>query len=104
MPLRAADAKRLIRRLLEEGIYRARPHAQGEMAKDGLTDVDAANVLRGGVVNEAEYENGEWRFGVRTQRMHFVVTFEPDPATPPGDEEDLSGTEIVVVTAWRIRP
>ena len=34
-----------------------------------LTTVDAANILRAGVVGEGEWENGGWRYQVRTPRM-----------------------------------
>jgi hypothetical protein len=53
MPLRATDARKLIRRLLDEGTFVSpgkNSHARKEMEKDGLTDVDAVNVLRGGTV------------------------------------------------------
>jgi hypothetical protein len=82
MTLRATDARRLIRRLLDEGKFippGAGSHARKEMEKDGLTDVDAVNVLRGGVVREAEWENGSWRHRVETAKMVFVVTFDPEP-------------------------
>jgi hypothetical protein len=38
------------------------------MTKDGLTDLDAVNVLRAGVVREAEWENGSWRHRVETPK------------------------------------
>ena len=40
MPLRETDARRLLRRLLAEGIFVVSPHARLEMKKDNLTDVD----------------------------------------------------------------
>ena len=58
------------------------------MEKDSLTTVDAANVLRAGVVEFGEEVNRTWRYRVRTQRMTFVVAFR-------------SETAAVVVTAWR---
>jgi hypothetical protein len=58
MPLRETDARRLLRRLLVEGVFVVSPHARIEMNKDNLTDVDVANVLRGGVVQPPEWENG----------------------------------------------
>ena len=64
-------------------------HALTELAKDGLTTVDATNALRGGVVEEAEWEHGTWRHQVRTLRTVVVVEFEDE-------------TEVVVVTAWRV--
>jgi hypothetical protein len=106
MPLRATDARKLIRRLLDEGKFiapGARSHARKEMEKDGLTDVDAVNVLRGGSVREAEFENGSWRHRVETPRMVFVAVFDPEPEKMPADDEDLGDVELVLVTGWRIR-
>ena len=106
MPLKAAEARKLIRRLLDEGRFvppGAGTHARTEMAKDGLTDLDAVNVLRGGSVREAEWENGSWRFRVETQKMVFVATFDPDVQTMPGEGEDLADTELVLVTGWRVK-
>ena len=106
MPLRAADARRLVRRLLEEGKFispGAGTHARKEMDKDGLTDLDAVNVLRAGVVREAEWENGSWRYRVETSRIVFVATFDPEPEAMPADSEDLRDMELVVVTGWRRR-
>jgi len=101
MPLRESDARRLLRRLLEEGIFVVSPHARVEMRKDNLTDVDVVNILRGGVVQPAEWENGSWRYRVLTQRMAAVAAFEPDVEVLPDDEEDVGEMELVVVTAWR---
>ena len=101
MPLRETDARRLLRRLLEEGILVVSPHARVEMKKDILTDVDVVNVLRGGVVQPAEWENGSWRYRVLTQRMAAVAAFEPDTESLPADDDDLSEMELIVVTAWR---
>ena len=53
-----------------------------------MSTVDCLNVLRGGSVEEAEYENGEWRYRVHTGKMSVVVRFEDD-------------TELMIVTAWR---
>jgi hypothetical protein len=60
-----------------------------EMAADALDTVDCTNVLRGGVVDPPEWENGSWRYHVRTNRMCMVVALR-------------SPTTLVVVTAWRI--
>jgi hypothetical protein len=65
------------------------------MTKDGLTIADVVNVLRGGVVQEPEYENGAWRYRVRTPRIVVVCELGGD------DEEEPD--EILVVTAWRER-
>ena len=74
------------------------------MEKDGLTDLDAVNVLRGGVVREPEWVNGSWRYRVETQRMVFVATFDPEPSLTPRDDDDVGETELVLVTGWRIKP
>ena len=103
MPLRETDARRLLRRLLEEGIFVVSPHARVEMSKDKLTDVDVVNVLRGGIVQPGEWENGSWRYRVLTQRMAVVAAFDPDPDALPNDEHDVSEMELVVVTAWRTK-
>ena len=52
--------------------------------------LDVANVLRGGVVDPGEYENGSWRYRVRTARIAVIVAFR-------------SETELRVVTAWRFK-
>jgi hypothetical protein len=61
------------------------------------------NVLRGGAVREAEWENGSWRFRVETQRMVFVVTFDPEPTRMPAGDDDVSDLELIVVTGWRMQ-
>ena len=105
MPLKATDVRKLIRRLLDEGKFvppGARSHARREMEKDGLTDVDAVNVLRGGMVREGEFENGSWRHRVETQRMVFVVTFDPEPEKMPANDESVDELELVIVTGCRL--
>jgi hypothetical protein len=103
MPLRVTDAKTYIRRLLDQGIFVVSAHARREMKKDNLNDLDAINILRAGVVREAEWENGSWRHRVETSRMCFVVAFDPEPDNLPSEGADLSEVELVVVTAWRIQ-
>ena len=87
-PLQPPEAKALIRAILEAGGVRWGDHALKELAKDGLEVSDAINVLRGGVVREPEWENGEWRYHVETPRICVVVAFR-------------SETVLRVVTAWR---
>jgi hypothetical protein len=65
-------------------------HATREIAKDGMTQVDAVNVMRAGIVEPAELESGSWRYRVRTSRFYVVVAFRAE-------------LSMVVVTAWRIR-
>jgi hypothetical protein len=103
MPLRAPEARKYVRRLLEEGIFVVSDHARREMKKDNLNDSDAINTVRGGAVREPEWENGSWRYRVETPRICFVVAFDPEPDSLPDETADLSEVELVVVTAWRIR-
>ncbi len=87
-PLDNEVARRLIARILKTGTVTFSGHALDEMGKDDLTTVDAANVLRGGIVEFCEEVNRTWRYRVRTSRMTFVVAFH-------------SETALAVVTAWR---
>jgi hypothetical protein len=89
-PFHPSRARPLIRQILKSGTVIFTKHADAEMAKDDITAVDCANVLRGGVVEEPELENETWRYRVRTDRMCFVIAFR-------------SKTCLVVVTGWRIR-
>ncbi len=89
-PLRAAEAKLFLRRILREGcVTYSQPHALQRLEERGLSMVDCENVLRAGVVNEAEFENGGWRHQVRTQKIVVVVEF-------------LSKNDVLIVTAWRM--
>ena len=106
MPLKASEAKSVIRRLLDEGRFVSPgkgTHAREEMDKDGLTDVDAVNVLRRGVMREPEWENGSWRYRAETLKMAFVVVIEPEPTEMPRPEQDLGETELIVVTGWKTK-
>ena len=89
-PLRPADARKLIGRILVDGKLFFSHHAQDEMAKDKMVEQDAINVLRAGSVDPAEIERGTWRYSVHTPRFCVVVTFD-------------SETFAIVVTAWRKR-
>ncbi len=89
-PLNSPEAKRLIGEILAGGEVVSSRHARQELEKDNLTMVDCINVLRGGVVEPAEWENGTWRYRVRTQRIWVVVAFR-------------SEKRLVIVTAWRTR-
>jgi hypothetical protein len=89
-PLSPPTAKRLIQRIRIEGTVWTSSHADDEMLKDNLSMMDVNNVLRGGWVEPAEFENGSWRYRVCTPRIVVVVAF---------DSEDT----LTVVTAWRVR-
>ncbi len=88
-PLSPPAARKHIQAILAEGAVNFTKHARDEMAKDRLVEIDVVNVLRGGKVEPGEWENGSWRYRVRTSRMAVVVAFR-------------SETVLVVVTAWRI--
>lgn len=90
-PLHPTEAKRLVREILESGSTVFSRHAEAEMAKDELTMLDVANVLRGGIIDAGELENDSWRYRVRTARIAVIVAFR-------------SETELRVVTAWRFAP
>jgi len=87
-PLSNQEAQKLVREILKSGTVFFTPHAQKAMADDDLTTVDVENVLRAGWVEMSEYENREWRYRVRTNRIAVIVAF--------GSE-----TELTVVTVWR---
>jgi hypothetical protein len=91
-PLRASEAKQRIRLILAEGeVVFAEPHMSDRMHERSLQRLDVQNVLRAGIVREAEWENGEWRHRVETPRITVVVSFP---------EEML----LKVVTCWRNAP
>ena len=88
-PLRASEARTLLRTILDQGVVTyAVPHAVQRLRERNLSTVDCENVMRGGIVEEAEWENGAWRHKVRTAKIEVVVQF-------------LSEDEVLVVTAWR---
>ena len=87
-PLSPPAARRLIREILAVGEVVSSRHASQEMKKDDLTIVDCVNVLRGGIVEPAEWENGSWRYRVHTRHISVVAAFR-------------SEKRLVIVTAWR---
>jgi hypothetical protein len=88
-PLRPEAVKRVLREILATGIITyAIPHALERLRQRHISLVDCENVLRGGVVDPGEWENGVWRYRVRTRKIEVMVQF-------------LSMEEVLVVTAWR---
>lgn len=73
---------------MESGVVTPSGHALKEMENDGLTMVDCTNVLRGGWSEPGEWENGSWRYRIRTARICVVIAFRSD-------------TKLAIVTAWR---
>lgn len=88
-PIRATEARKLLRRILTGGIITySQPHAIARLKERALSTLDCENVLRAGVVDEAEWNDGGWRHQVRTQKIVVVIEF-------------LSEDEVLIVTAWR---
>ena len=90
-PLRPDEARRLIRQILTKGVVSPSDHTCREMANDALDLSDCLNVLRAGVVEEAELCKGTWRYRMRTSRIVVVVAFRGE-------------AHLRIVTAWRARP
>ncbi len=98
-PLREVEARQLLTRILVDGRVVFSRHALDEMAetkwsrpngRDQMVEQDVINVLRAGRFDPAEWENGDWRYRIHTQRFCVVTTFD-------------SETLAIVVTAWRKR-
>ena len=87
-PLSPPQARRLIQDIPAGGEVVSSKHATEEMATAHLTIIDCVNILRGGIVEPAEWESGSWRYRVHTQRIWVVVAFR-------------SEKRLVIVTAWR---
>ena len=87
-PLSQPEAKALILANLTAGSVTWSSHALKELERDKMIADDAVNVLRAGVVEPAELENGSWRYRVRTSKIYVVVCFR-------------SEVEMRVVTCWR---
>jgi len=84
------EAQNRLRRSIEAGVpIRFTAHARQEMANDDLSEVDVINILQRGLVEEPEWEHGEWRYQVRTQKMTAVVSLHEAP------------DRVVLVTVWR---
>jgi len=75
---------------LAGGLLAFSKHAQEEMVKDNLTEIDVRNTLRAGTASPGELERGSYRYRLSTSRMAAVVAFR-------------SETHVVVVTAWRFK-
>lgn len=88
-PLPTDAVRRLLREILDTGIITyAIPHALDRLRQRNISIVDCENVLRGGAVDPGEWENGAWRYRVRTQKIEVIIQF-------------LAENEVLIVTAWR---
>ncbi len=89
-PLGKAEALKRIQEIRLKGSISFSRHAAKELAEDDLTTVDAINVLRcGKITEEAEENDGTYRYRVHTPRMCVVVAFVG------------AKLELTIVTAWR---
>ncbi|MGK0289725.1 MAG: hypothetical protein ACI86H_001171 [bacterium] len=89
-PLRSTKAKKLLREIIDAGIVTySQPHALDRLKERLISMPDCLNVMRAGVVQEAELDNEAWRHRVSTNKIVVVVEF-------------LSEDEVLVVTAWRL--
>ena len=71
-------AKELIAKILRSGVvHYSKPHALDMLKKRKITMMDCENVLRRGIVEEAEFENGGWRHRVRTMKFQTWWSFCP---------------------------
>lgn len=86
-PLRPPQAKKLISKILDQGTVWYSKHAKERMLNRRLCSVDRENVLRGGIVEEPEFEEA-WRYKVRTPRYELIIVFE--------SEDDLR-----VISLWQ---
>jgi hypothetical protein len=89
-PLTPSEAKRHILQALTSGDVRFSSHSLHEMAKDGITQAEALDILRSGVVEPGEFVKSTWRYRVRVRQAVVVTAFRSECAA-------------VVVTAWRIQ-
>jgi hypothetical protein len=91
-PLSPPAAKVLIREILTNGQVTFSNHALEEMSKEDpdITEEETLAVLRGGIVEPAEFRSGSWRYRVRALGVYVVVAFRSD-------------TSVKVVTVWRVR-
>ena len=66
-------------------------HALEELKADGLTTVDALNVLKSAdarILTEGEFVNGSYRYRLETKNIMIVISFW------------ITGDGLIVVTAW----
>jgi len=89
-PLSPPRARAVLRSILETGRVTFSSHALEEMTEDNIAQAEAIAVIRGGVIEPAEFERGSWRYRIRAANTYVVVTFR-------------SETWSVVVTAWRVK-
>ena len=87
-PLDQNTVKRLIRDCITRDSLRWSNHALERIPERGLTTVDCVNALKSGAVEPPEWENGSWRYRVRSGKIAVVIAFR-------------GAREMTVITAWR---
>lgn len=90
--LEPGQARRVLNEAIQNGVVRFTQHCRRALADDKKTTVDATNVLRAGRISFPEWENGQNRYRVTTDKMGVAIAFEQDEAVI-----------VVVVTAWEIK-
>lgn len=88
-PLGNAEVDKRVRTILQNGTVGFTEHARKQMAGRILSDRDIVNVLRGGRCDGCDFEDGTWRYRVRTQQIVVVIAFRNE-------------TQLTIVTAWRV--
>lgn len=85
-------ARALFREIIDSGEVAFSGHAYREMEKDDLSETECKNIVRAGVVEPPEWEQGAWRYRIRGGRGPVYVVCEL-----------RSNTSLVIVTAWRVK-
>lgn len=83
------DAKRLFKEHSATLSLVLTNHAEERLLQHDMALTDCMNVLRGGVWDPPEWENGSWRYRARTQKMTVIV------------EIDSENLEFTIITCWR---
>jgi hypothetical protein len=89
-PLKPNQVKALVLESIEADEVAFTTHALREIAKDGMVPLDASRVLRGGAASHGEFENGSWRYQIRSGSVVVVVRFV-----------DFKPARTLVITAWK---
>jgi hypothetical protein len=89
-PLKPQQVKSLVLKAVESESVLFTSHALSELENDRLVPLDAMRVLRGGAASHGEFENGSWRYQIRSGSIVVVVRFL-----------DFAPVKTLVITAWK---
>jgi hypothetical protein len=89
-PLKPNQVKSLVVTAVATGSVLFTSHALRELAKDRMTPDDATRVLRGGAASHGEFENGSWRYQMRSGSVVVVIEFVM-----------FTPVKTLVITAWK---